>query len=106
MLEFPNPTFYVNRKRLVDLAAQYRLPAMYNSREFVEAGGLIAYGASIPDLNRRTAIFADKILKGAKPSDLPVEHPRRSNSPSTATAETLGITVPQTLLAAADLVVD
>jgi putative ABC transport system substrate-binding protein len=47
MLEFPNPTFYVDRKRLVDLAAQYRLPAMYNSREFVEAGALIAYGASI-----------------------------------------------------------
>lgn len=107
MLQYPNPNFYENRKLLTQLAAKYRLPAMYNSSEFVEEGGLIAYGASIPDLNHRTAIFADKILKGAKPSDLPVEQPTTFEfAVSRKTAETLGITIPQTLLAAADLIVD
>jgi putative ABC transport system substrate-binding protein len=107
MLQYPNPNFYENRKLLAQLAAKYRLPTMFNSREFVEEGGLIAYGASVPDLNRRTAIFADKILKGAKPSDLPVEQPTTFEfAVSRKVAEMLGITVPQTLLAAADLVVD
>jgi putative tryptophan/tyrosine transport system substrate-binding protein len=81
---FPNPTFFENRKRLVGFAAQHRLPAMYNAREFVELGGLIAYGAKLLDLNRRTAIYVDKILKGAKPADLPVEDPRSLSLPSIA----------------------
>lgn len=75
MFHFPNPTFFNNRKRLVDLAAKYRLPAMYNAREFAEVGGLIGYGASPVGMNRRTAFYVDKILKGAKPADLPVEQP-------------------------------
>jgi putative ABC transport system substrate-binding protein len=104
---FPNPTFYENRKLLVELLAQHRLPTMYNAREFVEVGGLIGYGASPLDLNRRTAIFVDKILKGAKPADLPVEQPTRFDlAINRRAAEALGITVPPILLAAADLIVD
>jgi hypothetical protein len=68
-------------KHIVDLAAIHRLPAMYNAREFVEIGGLIAYGANLADLSRRTASFADKILKGAKPSDLPVERSTKFELP-------------------------
>jgi len=63
------------RIRLVDLAAKSRLPAVYDLREFVDAGGLMAYGPSLPELFRRAAAYVDKILKGAKPGDLPVEHP-------------------------------
>jgi putative ABC transport system substrate-binding protein len=106
LFQFPNPTFYENRNRLAELAAQFRLPAMFNSREFIEAGGLIAYGASVVDMNRRTAIYADKILKGAKPADLPVEQPAKFELViNLATAKTLGITVPPSLLAFADEVI-
>ena len=94
-------------KHIVDLAAIHRLPAMYNAREFVEIGGLIAYGANLADLSRRTASFADKILKGAKPSDLPVERPTKFELPiNHKTAETLDLAVPPTLLAQADEVIE
>jgi ABC-type uncharacterized transport system substrate-binding protein len=107
MFQFPNPTFYENRRRLVALAAQYRLPAMYNAREFVEVGGLIGYGASPLGLNRRTAFYVDKILKGAKPADLPVEQPTVFELViNRATAKTLGITIPRTLLVAANEVIE
>jgi ABC-type uncharacterized transport system substrate-binding protein len=107
LFEFPSPMLYVARRRIVDLAAQYRLPAMYNAREFVEVGGLISYGASVPELNRRTAIYADKILKGAKPSDLPVEQPTKFElAVNRKTAKVLGIEVPQALLATADAVIE
>jgi putative ABC transport system substrate-binding protein len=107
LFEFPSPMFYQERKLLVDLAAKYRLPAMYNAREFVEDGGLISYGANIPELNRRTAIYADKILKGAKPSDLPVEQPTKFElAVNRTTAKTLGIDVPPALLATADAVIE
>jgi putative tryptophan/tyrosine transport system substrate-binding protein len=107
LFQFPNPTFYENRKRLVDLVTQYRLPAMYNAREFVVVGGLIGYGASPLVMNRRTALFIDKILKGAKPADLPVEQPTAFDfAINRTTAKTLGISIPQTLLAAADEVID
>lgn len=107
LFHFPNPTFYNNRKLLVDLAKQYRLPAMYNAREFVVVGGLIGYGASPLVLNRRTAFFVDKILKGARPADLPVEQPTAFDfAINRTTAKTLGISIPQTLLAAADEVID
>ena len=107
LFQFPNPTFYENRKRLVDLAAQHRLPTMYNAKEFVEVGGLIAYGASPLGLNRRTAIYVDKILGGAKPADLPVEQPTTFDlALNRKTAETLGFTVPPTPLAQADEVIE
>jgi putative ABC transport system substrate-binding protein len=107
LFQFPNPTFFENRKRLVDLAAQYRLPAMYNSREFVALGGLIGYGANPLILNRRAAFFVDKILKGANPADLPVEQPTVFDfAINRTTAETLGIGIPQTLLTAADEIIE
>ena len=87
------------RRRIVDLAAKHRLPAMYNARESVELGGLIAYGASVPDLFRRTATPVDKILKGAKPADLPVEQPTTFELViNVKTAKALGITFPQSIL--------
>ncbi|MDB5640492.1 MAG: hypothetical protein JWP51_5400 [Bradyrhizobium sp.] len=107
LFEFPSPMFYQERKLLVDLAAKYRLPAMYNAREFVEVGGLISYGANIPELNRRTVIYADKILKGAKPADLPVEQPTKFElAVNRKTAKTLGIDVPPALFATADEVIE
>ena len=107
LLQFPNPTFYENRERLAELSAKYRLPAMFNSREFVETGGLIAYGANVVDMNRRTAIYADKILKGVKPADLPIEQPTKFEFViNLATAKTLGLAVPSLLLAQADEIIE
>jgi putative ABC transport system substrate-binding protein len=104
LFQFPNPTFYENRKRL-ELAAKYRLAAMWNAREFVEVGGLIGYGASPLVLNGRTAVYVDKILKGAKPADLPVEQPTVFDfAINRTTANTLGINIPQTLLATAEVI--
>jgi putative tryptophan/tyrosine transport system substrate-binding protein len=92
-----------NRTLIVDLAANRRLPAIYVSREFIDAGGLIAYGPSYPDLYRRTAIYVDKIFRGASPSDLPVEQPTKFELLiNLKTAKALGLTVPQTLLVTAD----
>jgi putative ABC transport system substrate-binding protein len=80
---------------------------MYNAREFVEVGGLISYGANIPEVNRRVAVYADKILKGAKPSNLPVEQPTKFElAVNRKTAKALGIEVPPSLLATADVVID
>ncbi len=105
LFQFPNPTFFENRKRLVDLAAKYHVPAVYNAREFVEVGGLIGYGASPVALNRRTAVYVDKIIKGAKPADLPVEQPTVFDfAINRTTAKSFGITIPDTLLAAAEVI--
>jgi putative ABC transport system substrate-binding protein len=99
LIVLPSAMLYNERRRLVDLAARHRLPAMYQAREMVELGGLIAYGASIPDLIRRSATHVDKILKGAKPADLPVEQPTTFELVvNLKTAEALGVTVPRTLL--------
>jgi putative ABC transport system substrate-binding protein len=98
--------FVTERRRLVDLAAKHRLPAVYPLREFVDAGGLMAYGANVADLYRRTATYADKILKGAKPGDLPVEQPTKFELViNLKTAKALGLTIPQSMLARADEVV-
>jgi len=100
---FPSPMFYANHRRLVDLAAKHRLPAMYVFREAVEAGGLMCYGANVPELLRRVATHVDKILKGAKPADLPVEQPTKFELViNLKTAKALGLTIPQSLLLRAD----
>ena len=95
-----------NRKLIVQLAAEHRLPAIYRSKEFIEVGGLMAYGPSYPDLYRRAATYVDKILKGAKPGDLPVEQPTKFELIiNLKTAKTLAITIPQSLLLRADEVI-
>ena len=107
VFQFPNTTFFVNRKHLVDVAAQFQLPVMYNAKEFVEVGGLIGYGSSPLALNRKTVIFVDRILKGAKPADLPIEQPTSFDlAINLKTAAALGLTVPQLLLAQADEVLE
>jgi len=93
------------RNRIVDLAATQRLPGIYVQRDFVDAGGLMAYGPSLTDLYRRAAVFVDKILKGAKPADLPVEQPTRFELViNMKTAKALGITLPQSILIRVDQV--
>jgi putative ABC transport system substrate-binding protein len=92
-----------NLRRLVDLAAQHRLPAMYSQKDYVEAGGLMSYAPNRRDLFRRAATYVDKILKGAKPADLPVGQPMTFELViNLKTAETLGLTIPSALLFQAD----
>ena len=107
LLVFPSPMFFVERTRIIDLATKRRLPSMFAGREYVEAGGLISYGASIDDLFRRSATFVDKILKGAKPADLPVEQPTKFELVvNLKTAKALGLTIPPSILARADEVIE
>jgi putative ABC transport system substrate-binding protein len=99
--------FANERRRLVDLAAKHRLPGVYGFREYVDAGGLMSYGPNVADLYRRAATYVDKILKGAKPGDLPVEQPEKFELViNLKTAKTLGLTIPPSLLQRADQVIE
>jgi putative ABC transport system substrate-binding protein len=102
-----DPMYGVHQARLTELSLRYRLPAVHTNRLHVEAGGLIGYGPSFPELWRRGAAYVDKILKGAKPADLPVEQPIKFELIiNLKTARGLGLEVPATLLARADEVID
>jgi putative ABC transport system substrate-binding protein len=102
-----DPLMFTNRIRINTLAQGARLPTMYSQREYVEVGGLISYGANLPDLFRRAGDFVDKILRGMKPADIPVEQPTKFDLViNSVTAKALGITVPPTLLARADEVIE
>jgi ABC-type uncharacterized transport system substrate-binding protein len=101
-----DPLIASYRTRIVDFAAKQRLLSMYPGREFVDAGGLMFYGGSIPEMYRRAAVYVDRILKGAKPSDLPVEQPTKFDMViNLKTAKALGLTIPQSLLLRADEVI-
>ena len=96
-----------NRQIIVDLAAKHRLPAVYGSSEFIIAGGLAAYGPSFSDLYLRAANYVDKILKGTRPADLPVELPTKFQLViNLKTSKSLGLTIPPTILARADEVIE
>jgi ABC-type uncharacterized transport system substrate-binding protein len=103
LLVVGDPAFDLQRARLADLAVQNRLPSMHTLRQSVEAGGLMSYGPSVADLWRRAATYVDKILKGAKPADLPVEQPTKFELViNLKTAKSLGVTIPASLLLRAD----
>jgi putative tryptophan/tyrosine transport system substrate-binding protein len=102
-----DPLVNTNRVRVITLALSARLPTMHGSRDHVEAGGLVSYGPNYPDLFRRTAEYVDKILRGAKPGDIPVEQPRKFDLIiNLTTAEALGLTIPESFLLRADEVIE
>ena len=97
---------FTNLKRIAGFALKSRLPSVYTRKDAVEAGGLMSYGADIPDSYRRVAYFVDKILKGAKPADLPVEQPTKFELViNLKTAKQIGVTIPQKVLGRADRVI-
>ena len=103
----PDPVFATNLKRIADLAAKNRLPSIFHLTEFVDAGGLVAYGPDRADLFRRAATYVDKILKGAKPGELPVEQASKFElAINLTTAKAIGISIPRSLLLRADKVIE
>jgi putative ABC transport system substrate-binding protein len=95
--------FLLHQSRIIDLAAKSRLPAMYSRRSDVTGGGLMVYAPSLPDIFRRAATYVDKILKGAKPGELPIEQPTKFEFViNLKTAKALGLTIPQSVLLRAD----
>ena len=107
LLTLIDPFTREHRQQIVDFAAAQHLPAIYEAREFVDVGGLISYGPSLLAMQRRVAEYVDKIFKGAKPSDLPVEQPTKFELViNLKTAKALGLTIPPTMLAEADDVIE
>jgi putative ABC transport system substrate-binding protein len=101
-----SPMFYAERTRIATLALKARLPTMSEYRELVDVGGLMSYAANFPDLMRRSAYYVDKILKGAKPADPPVEQPTRFELVlNLKTAKAIGITIPESILLRADEII-
>ncbi len=106
LIELPNSLFHANRKRIVDLANQKRLPTNFHSRDFVEAGGLMCYGENDAETLRRLTVYVDKVLKGTKPADLPVEYPMKFEFVvNLKTAKQIGLTVPPNVLVRANEVI-
>ena len=106
LITFADRIFLHNRARMMEFAAKNRLPSMNAYRELVDTGGLMSYGPSYEDMHRRAAIYVDKILKGAKPADLPIEQPSKFELViNLKTAKALSLRIPQTLLARADEVI-
>jgi putative tryptophan/tyrosine transport system substrate-binding protein len=104
---FPSPILFASYGRIATIAAEQKLPAIYAAREGVEAGGLMSYGANLPDLARQTALYIDKILKGAKPADLPVQQPTKFELVlNVKTARALGLTISRDFLLIADEVIE
>jgi putative ABC transport system substrate-binding protein len=107
LLPLSDPVFGAGLSDLARLATQHHLPSIYVRKEYVDAGGLMSYGPSFPDNYRRAALYVDKILKGARPADLPVEQPSKIDLVINArTARTLGVTIPQTLRLQADQIIE
>jgi putative ABC transport system substrate-binding protein len=107
LIVLPHAVTNANRARIANLAAGHQLPGMYPDSEYVEAGGLMSYAPNYSDQHRRAATFVDKILKGAKPADLPIEQPTKFELVvNMKTAKALGLTIPQSILARADRVID
>jgi len=107
LFQFPSPMFYNSRKRIVALTTKHRLPAIFVDRTFVELGGLMSYGTGVIELFRVAATYVDRILKGAKPSELPVEQPTKFELVvNLRAAKALGLAVPPLLLAQADHVIE
>jgi putative ABC transport system substrate-binding protein len=106
LITYPSPLVNTKQRQVLDVAAKNRLPAMYYTSEFVEAGGLMSYAPSYTDLWRRAANFVDKILKGTKPGDIPVEQPMKFDFVvNLKTANQLGLTIPPKVLERADKVI-
>ena len=102
----PSPFFNAHRRRLIDLIAEHRLPAIYEFKDYVQDGGLMSYGPSIAEMHRGMASYVVRILKGAKPGDLPVERATKFELIlNLKTAKTLGLTIPQSVLVRADEVI-
>ena len=106
LLVHPHPMFWLERRRIAQLTSEVGLPAIYENADFVEVGGLMSYGASLPDMAWRAAGYIDRILKGARPADLPVEQPTKFEFViNLKTAKALGLTIPPSVLARADEVI-
>ena len=102
-----SPFVFVHRKSIIDLAAEHRIAAIYSLQVYVEPGGLMSYGVNVPEMQRRAAVYVDKILKGAKPADLPIQQPTKFDLViNLKTAKALGLTIPPSLLQRADQVIE
>jgi putative ABC transport system substrate-binding protein len=107
MYVLPSPTFSRHRAHLAEVAVKNRLPGIYEDKGYVDAGGLMSYGPNFPDLFRRAASYVDRIFKGAKPGDLPIERPTKFElAINMKTAKALGLTIPPSVLARADQVIE
>ena len=102
-----SPFMFVHKKTIIDLAAEHRIAAIYSLQMYVEPGGLMSYGVNVSEMQQRAAVYVDKILKGAKPAELPIEQPTKFDLViNLKTAKALGLTVPPSLLARADQVIE